>query len=303
MTRRFNWLFVFALTLALAGGAKTSPALAADPLPLLELKISLWPEYDQPSVLVIYRGQVDQATPQPADIQLQIPASASSSLQVAYSNNGQLFNIEHTEALNGPLMTITFTTPNGSFQLEYYDPIDLSTPNRHYVFAATNPYLAQNLILEVQQPGGAGELTTDPVLGPAIPGPDGLNYETQLRSNVPANEPINVELSYFKKTDLLSVNNPNPEVTPEPESAQAGNSALYGVLGVGVIILVVGGLIWFARPRLKSNKSRSERRKSNQPKAKAAEAGQAVFCQQCGQKAKANDEFCRKCGTKLRHSP
>jgi hypothetical protein len=303
MSLRFNWLFVLALTMALFGAVPPSPAQSADLLSLLELKISLWPEYDQPSMLVIYRGQVDQTTPQPADIQLQIPASASSSLQVAYSNNGQLFDIEHTEAVNGPLMTIAFTTPNGSFQLEYYDTLDLSTPNRHYVFAATNPYLAQNLILEVQQPGGTGELTTNPVLGQAIPGPDGLNYETLLRSNVPANEPINVELSYTKTTDLLTVNNPNPEVTPEPETAQSGNSALYGALGVGVIILVVGGLIWFARPRLKSNKARTERRKSNQTKAKTAEAGQAVFCQQCGQKAKAGDEFCRKCGTKLRHSP
>lgn len=297
MFRRFNLVLVVSLVLALSANL----AYAADPLSLLELKISLWPEYDQPGMLVIYRGQVDQPTPAEAAIQLQIPASAASSLQVAYSDTGQLYNIQHTDTVNGALMTIAFTTPNGSFQLEYYDSsLDLSSPNRHYSFAATTPYLTQNLILEVQQPAGASPLTTNPPLGNLIPGPDGLNYETQIRSNVPAHDPIQVDLSYTKTTSLLTVNNPNPQATPEPSASQASNSWLYGLLGLAGIALVIGGLIWFTRPKLKTNKSRRSERKKPAP---AAVPAQSVFCQQCGQKAKAGDQFCRRCGTALRHSP
>lgn len=297
------FVLVSALILALGiltTGLPTHPVLAADPLELLELKISLWPEYDQPGMLVIYRGQVDQSEPGPADIQLQIPASALDTLQVAYSETGQLFTVDYTKTVTGPLVTLDFNTPNGSFQLEYYDSnLKLDSTTRHYTFAATNPYLAQNLILEVQQPAGAGNLTTDPALGNPIPGPDGLTYETQIQNNVPAGTPIKVNLSYDKTTSLLTVNNPNPDATPTPAAtSQGAPSWIWGVLGLVIVGAVVGGLIWVGRPKAR-NKARSK--KQGSAGAKPAPA-KAVFCQQCGQKAKAGDQFCRKCGATLRVS-
>ncbi len=302
------------LVLTLCIGATTS-ALAQTSLSLLEYKVSLWPEYDQASMLVIYRGQVDQTTPGPAALRLQIPASASASLQVAYSENGQLLNVDHTDTVNGTKMDINFTTPNGSFQIEYYDTsLDLSTPNRHFTFTGVTPYPVENLILEAQQPAGAGDLTTTPPLGNPIPGPDGLTYQTLLKSNVPANDPIKVDVSYRKTTSLLTVNNPNPQATPEPE--QSPNTSLYGLVGLGVVLLVIGGLIWFAaRPRLrqKGNNRGSGRKPGNskpkpastdkgkQPSGSLASGGE-VFCHECGQKSQPGDVFCRNCGATLRRS-
>ena len=50
------------------------PAYAQSPAGLADLEIALWPEYDQPQVLVIYRAQLEQDTLLPAAVSLGLPA-------------------------------------------------------------------------------------------------------------------------------------------------------------------------------------------------------------------------------------
>lgn len=89
-------------------------------------------------------------------------------------------------SLAAPLICANNLSPNGNFQLESYNPtLRLDSPNCHNSFAATNPYPAKTLILEVQQPIGATNLTTNPVLGLLTRSPDGLNYQILIRTSVP----------------------------------------------------------------------------------------------------------------------
>ena len=62
-------LFLLFLALTLTG-----VALAQPPAPLDTLNIALWPEYDRPEVLVIYRGRVADDVPLPATLTFTLPS-------------------------------------------------------------------------------------------------------------------------------------------------------------------------------------------------------------------------------------
>lgn len=143
--------------------------------------------------------------------------------------------------------------------------------NRHFAFSAASPYAVENLILEVQQPAGASAFTGVPQWGNMLPGPDGLTYYSIIRSQVPAQDQIRLDLAYTKSASALTVGSASAGggdsstgALPAPVTPAAQTPAwLYGLLGLGAILLVVGGLIWYARPRMRNNRAgRLGRRKT-----------------------------------------
>ena len=122
------------LTLAFCLTILTVPVLAQDaqPVPgesptLAELQIALWPEYDQPGVLVIYRGLFAPDTTLPAPVEIRIPASVGQPTAVAYvDDSGQRFNQQYTTRIENDQLVVSFELPTLGFQLEYYDelPVD-----------------------------------------------------------------------------------------------------------------------------------------------------------------------------------
>ena len=61
-----------------------APAIKAQESPSLEtLVIDLWPEYDQPSMLVIYKAELSPEVNLPAEITFRIPVEAGAPAVVA----------------------------------------------------------------------------------------------------------------------------------------------------------------------------------------------------------------------------
>ena len=52
-------------------------AAAQDEIQIASLDVKLWPEYDQPSMLVIYDFQVRQDAPLPLRMNIRLPQDAS----------------------------------------------------------------------------------------------------------------------------------------------------------------------------------------------------------------------------------
>lgn len=80
-----RWLFcLLFLTLLLPG-----VVLAQSSAPLADLNIALWPEYDRPEVLVIFRGRVADNTPLPAALTFKLPATTETLHAIAYAREEQ----------------------------------------------------------------------------------------------------------------------------------------------------------------------------------------------------------------------
>ena len=314
---------LLALGLILSGPAVSAHAQTL--ITLSELKLSFWPEYDVPATLVIYRGTLAPDTPLPASLKFDLPARFGPPLAVAFADeNGQLLNLDHTTTISDEVMTVAFDAPTLKFQFEYYDTsLDLSSSARQYTFALVAPYAIQSLIVEVQQPVEASDLSATPALTGLPPGEDGLTYFQNAFSNVEAGSPITLDLSYTKSTNSLTADTFQPVVTPDlpPGSLQSPTTSLQWGIVAGVIgaLLLAGGLVWFvlsraARPEPESESHRRAKPKGSPPRPKEVRPNVALadaapesetesaagYCHECGQRSQPGDRFCRSCGTELR---
>lgn len=314
MTRRLILLIYVSFILCFA----VTPARTQDAVRLSELQIAFWPEYDRSAMLVIYRGTLAPEVTLPASLTFSIPAKYGPPMAVAYTDaQGRLLNLEFTTAASGEMMTIRFNAPTANFQFEYYDTgLDVSASTRRYNFAGAAAYPIQTLVLQVQQPLGAGGLTAAPALGQATVGTDGLTYLSAVRADVPAGDAITLDLTYTKNDSELTISSQPPAVSTtvspstvsavQPVSPALVASVIVGIVGIA---LVGAGLAWVARSRREVAASpivprQPHRPKGHPPRPKevkpSASSAPAAFCHECGNHLQPDDVFCRSCGTKVR---
>ena len=117
-----------------------SPALAQTTSALSGMEIELWPEYDKPSMLVIFRGTIAPNVQLPATLTFEIP-SKFTPLAVAYRDQqGLLLDLKYTTTVGANTTAITFSVPTTSFQFEYYDStLDTTIPRANLISSGARP--------------------------------------------------------------------------------------------------------------------------------------------------------------------
>jgi hypothetical protein len=275
------------------------------------LEVDLWPEYDRPTMLVIFRAQISADTSLPVEVSFRIPIAAGEPNAVAVGQpDGSLLNASYTYQEAGQWTTVTVTATTPDIQLEYYDPqLEKDGAARHYEFTWLGMHDVDEMLVQIQQPVGAGPLRVEPALGQQNPGSDGLQYyDLEIGAPV-AGESVSVSIGYQKSDDALSIESFQLQPS-EPISTTTGGIDALTVLpwllgGIGVL-LVVGGLVWYWQsgrgtpsPKRKST-PRGRRASADRTIASPTESGKGVYCHQCGKRAGPGDRFCRACGTQLR---
>ena len=77
MGKKITFIILFVLSIYI-------PSAQAQEAPRFEtLTIDLWPEYDRPSMLVIYKGELSPAVSLPAEVTLRMPVEAGAPAVVA----------------------------------------------------------------------------------------------------------------------------------------------------------------------------------------------------------------------------
>jgi hypothetical protein len=273
------------------------------------LKVDLWPEYDQPSVLVIYHITLDPNVTLPVDLEINIPAAAGEPNALAAGLTDEataLQNVDYERQVNGEWATLSFTASMPIVRVEYYDPsLVKQGASRSFVYTWPGDYALGKLIVEVQQPAGARDMSLDPNLGNSVLDNDGLLYYRADLGSRQAGEQQTISMVYQKDTDTLSIENvrvePSDPIIPSESGFPTFNSALPWLLGVLGVVLIAGGGLWYwqsGKNRERTAPARRRRRPAAEREPAPAEGH--VYCHQCGKRAAANDRFCRTCGTKLR---
>jgi hypothetical protein len=291
----------------LIAGLGVFTVLAQEDVSFSSLEIDLWPEYDSPDVLVIYRIRLDAGASLPADLTLRIPADAQVNAVAARQADGSLFNIAYERIVSGDWAEISFNAALPDVQVEYYDPnLVKEGSTRTYQYRWPGDYAVEALAMEVQQPAGAANLTTSPAMGAGTPGQDGMMYYRSSVGALPAGQKFDLSLSYEKTTDDFSA--AGLQVQPSAPVDDMTASWLtqflavmpWGLLTLGVLLLAGGGIWYWQSGKRKSRSSQPQRRrhKPAQPAGTAPE-GQ-IYCHACGKRAAGGDRFCRACGTRLR---
>jgi hypothetical protein len=283
---------------------------AQDPISLSSMVIEIWPEYDKPSVLVIYQITLSSATAFPATVSVRIPATAGEPNAVAERQaDGSLYTITSSRQVAGQWATISFTTTASQLQIEYYDQGLTKDGNaRHYQYIWPGDYAIAQLTIQVQQPAGATDMRVAPSLSAGVTGSDNLTYYTQNIGAITAGQNIQITLDYQKTSDALSAQNlPVQPSAPVPQSTTTDLNIstwmpwVFGILGAG---LIIGGIVWYwqtgrQRPVSKTRRQRS-RAGSHESEVNSTLDEAEIYCSNCGKRASSGDQFCRSCGTPLR---
>jgi hypothetical protein len=295
---------LFLLSLAFFGAAQ-----AQGELPLSLVEADLWPEFDRPTMLVIYRITLSPQAALPAELRLRLPTAAGAPNAVASKQpDGSLITIPYTQEAAGEWTWLVFQAPSPELQIEYYDP-DLvkDGSSRHFVYTWPGDYAVESFNVEVQQPVGASEMRIKPGMADGKPGSDGLMYYQLDVGQLQEGQPVEITVDYQKTGDELSANSAPIEPSGPLTGASTGRlsmtQALPWVLGFLGVTLIVGGGVWYwLSGRGKAQEERPPRPR-HRPSARAEpleEAGGHVYCHQCGKRASSGDLFCRACGTQLR---
>lgn len=302
MRRLLVAIIIFVLLIAFS-----IPGQAQSEITIEEMQVKIWPEYDQPSVLVINNIFLSGDVKFPARINFNIPKDVGAPHSVAVRElDGQLYLLDYDTTTSGEWTQLTFTSPYAEIWIEYYDPsLDVSKDQRTYEFEWVGEYLVKNLSLEVQQPITATNMSFKESMGQARAGGDGLTYFTTNVGEVKANSKITLNLEYTKTDNTLSssMTVPVQPVTPLTDEPIQGKTSFTQILpfiiaGVGLVVLVIGVLWYLGRQKEILPKTRPRHVVSR--KTSSHSEGNGIFCHRCGRRADSGDVFCRSCGTKLK---
>lgn len=281
---------------------------------LATAEVDLWPEFDQPSVLVIYHIALPAQVQLPAELTLRIPSAAGKPNAVAARQpDASLLNLPYTqEDAGGGWSRLTFSATTAEVQIEYYDPGLTKDGNaRHFEYHWAGDYPVDALTIIVQQPVSASQMRISPSMGEGAASADGLVYYTYQAGTLSAGQSFAITLDYQKSNDDLSAKSVPVQPTGTLSDGTAGwltaASVLPWILGGLGVLLIGGGVIWYRRSgnvQFRSSETKAQRR----PRTRASKPGEVseeqdgagVYCHQCGKRASPGDRFCRACGAELR---
>jgi len=296
----------FALILIAALLILPGPAAAQQPIDFDLVEVQLWPEFDDPGMLVIYYIRVAEGTTFPAEVTIRIPISAEL-VVVAIGpdfNSVSDQNVQAQVVPAGEWQAITFTATGPAVQLEFYDPIPRDGQTRNYTYSWPGDANVTAIGVTLQEPVGATNVRTDPPLDNlGVSNNDGLRYYGKSFGGLNAGTTLNVSVTYDKADDSLSWQTLQVQAPADlgvnTSPAVDINTILPYVLGGLGIFLLVGGLMYY----FQAGRGSGSRTRKRHARAQVVDAGAGdgeVYCHECGKRAQTGDRFCRTCGTRLR---
>jgi hypothetical protein len=297
-----RWLAVIVLMGALVS---SNAARAQTPISLGSLQVQLWPEYDQPSMLVISDFKLPDDTKLPVGVSLRFPKEANLVAVASQTADGTLLNTDY----QGPTTTdawqsisIQIQSP-AVYHVEYYQPLSKSGTVRSFAYLWPGDYGVSDLTVSIRLPLDATDVSADPAMQ-SSKSPDGTPYLRKDFGALSAGQQLSLQLTYSKASDSLTASQQDLRPSEPLGAATEGRVMLSNylpyVIGVLGLALVAGGIVYFWQ----SSRGRAFVRERRHRRALGREErpGSEVYCHQCGTRAYTGDRFCRVCGTQLRQS-
>lgn len=278
-----------------------SPAQAQGSVALESLKVMLWSEYDQPSMLVIYDFTLTDDAQIPTSMDIRFPKDANITA-VAYNSGGELllanYQTKPEQDANWQVVTL-FITERTNYHIEYYQPLERDGDKRSFTYQWAGDYSVNDFDIEVQVPDDSKGVKTDPAI-PLMQNRPFLNGGARM-SGLGEGQSYQLQLEYSRSSETAMVTPSSPQVEPivPVDENTDGRSTLDNLplfLGGFGVALILAALFYFFRGQSSSGNAPKLRKRSHSPQ----EPSMPNYCPECGTRSQEGDRFCRTCGSKLR---
>lgn len=271
---------------------------------LSNVTVQLWPEYDQPSMLVIVDFKIAPMTSLPVDLTFRIPNDANLIAVAFQTEDGNLVNANFIEPSAGNTWQSFVVTveQNVTYRFEYYQALQFRGEERTFSYLWNQEYSANKFSVSVLEPLDVTAISLQPQ-SVSTQQVNGLDFYEGEVIKVSANAEYTLDLEY-KKTSLTLVTEPqqvqpaDPLNEDTPGRVSLNNLLPYLIGGFGILFIAVGTVYYWRFGRT-SNK-RNRRRRIVNIEEEGVKTG--TYCPQCGARAQSGDRFCRTCGARLRKS-
>jgi len=259
----------------------TGTAVAAAPPVFTTLAVDVWPEHDDPRLLVIYRGTLSAAVALPQTLTFAIPPDGQVNAAAYRGEDGQLFTSAHQYRQEPNRLLVSFAIPTRGFQFEYYVGGISPPPQRAFALDLIFPLPVEDLRVAVEQPLRSSAFALTPSAAETTVTPSGFTNHLYSVGRWPAGRAWRVKASYRKEDASPSIARTAGMPAPGPAIPRAAAPPAWLWPVVGGLAAVLAGLgVWFLR--------------------RGGPAGRAdVYCVHCGARPRPRDRYCGRCGRRL----
>lgn len=283
------------------GPSPSEPALAA-------LTVDIWPEYDDPRVLVIYDGVLASGGELPAEVTLVVPADAQVHMAGGIAANGGHLHADfYTRLRDDGLMEVSYAPEAPRLYMEfYYDPLS-GDDERRFTYPVLAPFDVDSLMVRVQEPLRASAFELAPAAEGSMQDNRGLDYHLVRWGDLSAASVTPVTVSYRKTDREPSVaRQAAPAAAAGAPGGQPGESSGSGALTWILLTLAAGSFGVGFYKLFSSSRGGPElaveprgRTQVRSPRTASGPSGQARFCPQCGRPVAPEYRYCGQCGHPL----
>jgi hypothetical protein len=276
----------------------TLPARAEDAIRITSMGIFVWPEYDQPGVLVQYQGEIAATADKsnPREISFFVPKGAGVGAACAIKADGNHTSETWKESdMEENLVKISFMVTEPRFHVEYYYNPLVGSPDKKMTFVYTAALPADELHVDIQHPLKATNFVLTPEAPESHKDDEGFVYHTYTFKQVAAGQKLSTSIAYTK-TD------PNPSVSGQKKPAASTSAPsdsginLNQAIVIGIALGVVGIVGFFVWER-NTRRARSVHVEAFEVNHRVGVPSRGGYCTQCGNAMHVGDRFCARCGS------
>jgi hypothetical protein len=291
---------------------------------MARLRLSIWPEYDDPRVLIMLRGEMTPRQAFPASITLPIPKGAEIIGAGMISEQNELLLHPHQVLPGDTQDTLQLNLPVPRFFVEfYYNPFTTSGSEKRFVYPAPTTYPIELFEVDIQQPLKATTFTLDPAPREQMTDNQGFTYHQFTYRDVGKGQSQTFTIAYTKTAATPSVAKQQPTPQPTEKARARADNTLVALSIFAGAILLFAGCAWLMQrsqrqpmPTITApvpSVSMSDTllallRDDTQPQETGITDVPSMlpqtrvinFCANCGRKLLPDDRFCSGCGKPIK---
>lgn len=262
-----------------------------EPESYTNVELWIYPEYDDPRLLVMLEGQIEGTEP-PAEVKFLVPSTAemysagSMDIQGNYSGGPP----DRTPSSIPGWDEISYQVTTDTFRVEYYDPIIFGNPEKTISYTFRSLYPMSDIELTIQEPLESTDFTVSPE-GDKFVDVAGFNSYLYRYPDIDQDAILQFEINYTRTATAPSLS--------VPAESESNDYTLIIVILAVIVVIIVAVFLWQKRttPVTRAERRRAAR-KITKPEPRSSTPA-PKFCSQCGNPVDKDHVFCPNCGTKI----